>query len=113
MTMSATTRLENHRTALALLLQDLGDHAIDVKVFPPAAPVFSSVRRTTWESLERDGYVTSVASLGYRLTAKGWLLALEASGLSRDPTAHLLKRTGLTHPAFPEVRWLPADPTRE
>ena len=64
MTMSATTRLENHRTALALLLQELGDHAIDVKVVPPAVPVFSSVRRTTWESLERDGYVTSVASLG-------------------------------------------------
>src|SRR4051812_28282469 len=92
MTMSATTRLENHKTALVLLLQDLGDRAIDVHVFSPSAPAFANVLRTTWESLERDEYIGSVGSLGYRLTAKGWVFALEAANLANDPA--FLKRLG-------------------
>jgi hypothetical protein len=70
---------------LSLLLQELGDRAIDVTVFEPGAPVFKDVLRTTWESLERDGYLSVVASLGYRLTAKGWLVALEASNIRGNP----------------------------
>ena len=79
MTLSPDVRLDNHKTAFSLLLEELGDRAIDVTVFQPDTPAFKDILRTTWESLERDGYLSAVASLGYRLTAKGWLLALEAS----------------------------------
>lgn len=65
MTMSAITRLENHKMALALLLQELGDHAIDIELFQPTITVFAAIPPTTWESLERDGYLCSATSLGY------------------------------------------------
>jgi hypothetical protein len=85
MTLSRDVRLENHKTAFSLLLQKLGDRAIDVTVFDSTTPVFKDVLRTTWESLERDGYLSAVASLGYRFTAKGWLVALEASNIRGSP----------------------------
>jgi hypothetical protein len=61
MTLSPDVR---HKTAFSLLLEELGDRAIDVTVFQPDTPAFKDILRTTWESLERDGYLSAVASLG-------------------------------------------------
>lgn len=86
MTLPKDHRLENHRLALCLMIHALGDGAIDTTLFDPSQPPFEKqILRTTWEELERQGNVEGVGSRGYRLTAKGWLVGLEASGASKAP----------------------------
>jgi len=79
-------RRANHRRAFELMLAQLADRAIDTNLFYAELPPFAeSVLRTTWEELLREGYVEAVGAR-WRLTAKGWLLAIEATDVSTSPT---------------------------
>jgi hypothetical protein len=83
MTIGKKDREENHRAAFDLMIKKLGDSAIDTTLFDPDADPFTGkILRTTWEELLRMKYVGLVGSL-YRLTSKGWLLAIDASGISQ------------------------------
>jgi hypothetical protein len=87
MTIARREREENHRAAFSLMLQGLGDRAIDTTFFDPAQPPFEGlILRTTWEELARQEYVESVGlpQSQYRLTAEGWLVGLEMSGTSQQ-----------------------------
>src|SRR5580700_7597701 len=86
MTVAKQSREVNHREAFELMLEALGDGAIDTSLFDPeSAPFWGNVLRTTWEELVRTGYIEEIGTR-YRLTAKGWLLAMEASGISLGPS---------------------------
>lgn len=63
------------------MIQELGDRPIDTTLFDPGSGAFVPILRTTWEELFQSCYIEQIGS-HYRLTPKGWLLAIEASGLS-------------------------------
>lgn len=85
MTIAIHNREENLKTALSLMLQELGDRAIDTTFFNPAQPPFEGqILRTMWEELARKECVESVGQRQYRLTAKGWRVGLEISGTSQS-----------------------------
>ncbi len=60
------------------MLRLLGDRAIDVTLFDPSDSDLAGVLRTTWEELLGAEYVEQIGTR-YRLTPKGWLVAIEAS----------------------------------
>lgn len=75
-------REEDLKTALSLMLQELGDRAIDTSFFNPAQPPFKGqILGTTWQELVRQGCVESVGPPQYRLTGKGWQLGIATSGI--------------------------------
>jgi hypothetical protein len=77
---SKENREKNLRLALELMLHRLRDRAIDTAFLNPAeAPFADQVLRTTWEELIRNGCTESIHDGQYRLTAKGWLTALQSS----------------------------------
>src|SRR4051812_33477216 len=81
MTASRQEREENQRQVFALMLDVLGDQAIDTTLFDISEQPFEGrFLRTTWEDLARGGYVDFLRGSQYRLTARGWLAALEISG---------------------------------
>jgi hypothetical protein len=87
MTIGRREREENQRRAFSLILNALGDQAIDTTLFDAEAPPFAeSVLRTTWEELVRSEYVSKLRGAQYRLTPKGWLAALELSGTAESDT---------------------------
>lgn len=93
MTLARHEREENHRLAFGLMIQELGDRAIDTSLFDPTRRPFEcQVLRTTWEELLRLGHVECVSSPQYRLTAQGWLVGLETSGISKSSA--FLERLG-------------------
>lgn len=74
MTLATNEREENHRKAFVLMIQELGDRAIDTAFFDLNLPPFEGqLLRTTWEELARQGHVEKLSSSQYRFTAKGWL----------------------------------------
>ncbi len=83
MSIALGKRRENQRTALRLMLRQLGDRAFDTALFSPGEASFSEVQRTTWQELSRIDLVHELDADRYRLTAKGWLAALESSQMSR------------------------------
>lgn len=85
MTTGRHQRQDNQRQAFALMLNGLGNQAIDTTLFDIADPPFADrIVRTTWEELARGEYVDCVRGGQYRLTARGWLAALEISGEARS-----------------------------
>jgi hypothetical protein len=87
MTVAKDKRRANHCRAFELMLAQLAGRAIDTNLFDAELPPFAeTVLRTTWEELLREGYVEAVGAR-WRLTAKGWLLAIEATtDVSKSPT---------------------------
>jgi hypothetical protein len=93
MTLAKDTRVENHKLAFGLLIQALGDGALDTTIFDSSQPPLDGqILRTTWEEMERAGYVEKFGPTQYRLTAKGWLVGLEVTGASQS--AEYLERLG-------------------
>jgi hypothetical protein len=85
MTLAKDDRLKNHVAALSLMIEVLGDRAIDTSLFDPTQPPFAEqVLRTTWEELARQDLVDCVTPLQYRLTARGWLVGLEVTDISKS-----------------------------
>ncbi len=71
------------------MLEDLGDDPIYLRLFLSNDPRYEkTVRRTTWEDLIRNEYLSLVVATEeartYRLTPKGWLLCLELTGASKS-----------------------------
>jgi len=86
MTLAKEDRLENHKAAFTLMMQALGDSALDIGLFDPSQPPFDgAVLRTTWEELARQGFVERVGAFQYRLTARGWLVGVEVTSKSKSP----------------------------
>jgi hypothetical protein len=94
MTLAKGERLENHKAAFSLMIQALGDRALDTNLFDPGQPPFDGqILRTTWGELARQDHVEIVGASQYRLTAKGWLVGLEATGMGKsDEYQHRLGR---------------------
>ncbi len=81
MTVGKRDREENHNRAFRLMLEQLGDQAIDSTFFDPEKiPFNGQILRTTWEELVRQQRVALVGSSTYRLTPAGWVTAMEISG---------------------------------
>ncbi len=69
------------KTLLEVLLRELGAAAIDETLFDPEKAVFASIHNTTWDEIEREGWIEVVKDVGeYRFTGTGWLGALQATG---------------------------------
>lgn len=93
MTIAKREREKNQRAALSLMMGLLGDQAIDTTLFDSdAAPFAEVVLRTTWEELSRADCVNRIGEGQYRLTAKGWLAALEVAGAATS--GEYLQRLG-------------------
>lgn len=89
MTLSKCERETNNELALKLMLEDLGDDPIYLRLFLSNDPRYEkTVGRTTWEDLTRNEYLSLVVATEvartYRLTPKGWLLCLELTGASKS-----------------------------
>jgi len=92
MTIAKQDRKENQKLALSLMLRELEDRALDETLFRTTEALFTDVLPTTWEELAHQECVQKVAPSLYRLTAKGWLVALELSGIAQSAT--YLQRVG-------------------
>lgn len=84
MTIDRTTRERNQLDALRLMLRELGFGSIQSTFFGGAAPPFDTVLQTSWAELESQEYVIRTGRSQYRLTAQGWLVALEAVGMRQS-----------------------------
>jgi hypothetical protein len=85
MTIGRTKRESNQLDALRLMLRELGFGSIQVTFFDATATPFSdAIFRTTWAELESQGYVLRTGESRYRLSARGWLVALEADGIGQE-----------------------------
>jgi len=64
MTVAKDNREKNHRRAFELMLQELGDGAIDTTFFnAEVAPFKGVVLRTTWEKLRREVFHAGCQSM--------------------------------------------------
>jgi hypothetical protein len=79
MTLSERDRLANLEAALSLMMEEVGDKAIDVTLFDPKAATFGGIYQTTWKDLERRRWVEGHREK-YRLTGRGWIRALQRLG---------------------------------
>lgn len=84
MTIGRTTRERNQIDALRLMLRELGSGSIQSTFFDGAGPPFNTVLQTSWAELESQAYVVRTGGSRYRLTAHGWLVALEAAGMRQS-----------------------------
>lgn len=85
MTVSRNERSQNCWRAVTLMLEQLGDGAIDDTLFDPADASFQDIIPTTWSELERDGWVEQIKETQqYRFTGLGWLQAIKSAGKLDD-----------------------------
>jgi hypothetical protein len=83
MTLAKNARLDNQKMALSLMVQGLGEGAIDTTFFDRNSPPFvDAVLPTTWEELERDGHVDKIGVSSYRIAASGWLIGMRLTGIT-------------------------------
>jgi hypothetical protein len=79
MSKSEQERTENTREALRVMLGIAGDDRLDWTLFDAKDQRLAHILETTWEKLEATQCVERV-QWDYRLTAHGWVMALEAAG---------------------------------
>jgi hypothetical protein len=60
------------------MLQRLGDGRISMCFFETTKPPFNAIQQTTWSELQQSNYLKANLKR-YRLTAAGWLRALQES----------------------------------
>jgi hypothetical protein len=76
----------NIEEALQKISVLVGDGQFDEPLFYSADAEFSSILQTTWELLEQEnGWVEQLLVNEYRLTARGWIEVLRATGALCDP----------------------------
>jgi hypothetical protein len=80
MSISQEKRTDNVREALRVMLDIVGSGRLNWTLFDADDIRFARVLPTTWEELETSHYVDRV-QWDYRLTARGWIMALEAAGV--------------------------------
>jgi hypothetical protein len=86
MTLSKIKLSENADLALRLMMEELGDEAID-HLFQTDTPRFANIYSTTWQLLEDQRLVkrTHYIWKEYKLTGPGWLKGLEIRGARDEP----------------------------
>ena len=83
MTLSRQDRVENLQAAVARLLDELGERAIDTVYFDPRNPSLANVIATTWKELVRQNVLReegTLAGVDYRFTGDGWYVAMQTTG---------------------------------
>ena len=84
MSLSRSERFENIELALKLIMEKLGDSAIDELFVEIDKPPDEKIYPTTWQHLEDQYFIARRDTLGgryRRLTASGWLEGLRITGL--------------------------------
>ena len=76
MSLSMDERLKARADALALMLDRLGDKALDTEVFNMNEDPFNRVPKTTWRELEEHGFTERCGYLQCEFTGLGWYKAL-------------------------------------
>lgn len=87
MTLSKDQRIEDMARALVLMLERIGDRAIDAEEASVTEPPFDVVNQTTWIELRTRGWIRRFEVMGreaYFLTGSGWIRALEITGAVSD-----------------------------
>ena len=86
MPLKAGKEQANIEEALQKMAAHVGDGRFDDPLFDSTDGEFSGILRTTWELLEQEkGWVEQLRIDEYRLTARGWIEALRATGDLCDP----------------------------
>jgi hypothetical protein len=71
------------------LCAQLAERWVDAVTFDPNAPEFAAYQRTVWAELERKLFVVRRAlpsgATGFRLTPRGWLVALMGHEFAEPP----------------------------
>lgn len=83
MSVSDRKRIESRRLTLTIMLNAVADRRFSELQFDTEHPAFKEILVTTWRELLDEGLVESMrlsAGLKVRLTAMGWLRAMELSG---------------------------------
>jgi hypothetical protein len=81
MPLKAGREQANIEEALRNMAALVGDDRFDNPLFDSTDSEFSGILRTTWELLEQEkGWVDQLRNDEYRLTARGWIEALRATG---------------------------------
>jgi hypothetical protein len=79
MSLSKEDRLKALADALTLMIERLGDKALDTEIFYMNADPFSRVPKTTWRELEEYGFTERCDTIGHpqcRFTGLGWYKAV-------------------------------------
>lgn len=88
MSLSKEDRLKALADALTLMLERLGDKALDSEIFYMNEDPFNRVPKTTWRELEEYGFTERCDTIGHpqcRLTGLGWYNALLVTDRLSDP----------------------------
>src|SRR5271157_612163 len=96
MTVADSDRRTDAEKLLTLLLEQLGDNAIDIQLFNSNDSAFAAFLNTSWSELEASEFIVSTPvppSFYYRMTAVGWIEALVRRGFLDDESVN--KRVGL------------------
>jgi hypothetical protein len=83
MTLSKQDREKSFQAAVAGLLDELGERAIDSVYFDPKNPSLANVIATTWKELVRQNVLReegTLAGVDYRFTGDGWYFAMQTTG---------------------------------
>jgi hypothetical protein len=84
MTLSKTERSENIELALKLMMDELGDNAIDESWYEIDKPPYENIYSTTWQYLQDRYWIAGRNTMGSKrcqLTSSGWLEGLRITGL--------------------------------
>jgi hypothetical protein len=79
MSLSEDDRLKALADALTLMLERLGDKALDSEIFNMNATPFDRVPKTTWREMEQFGFTERCDTIGHprcRFTGLGWYNSL-------------------------------------
>lgn len=88
MSLSKEDRMKALADALTLMLERLGDRALDTEIFYMNEDPFSRVPKTTWRELEEYGFTERCDTIGHpqcQFTALGWYNALLVTDRLSDP----------------------------
>jgi len=87
MTKADADRCSDAVKLLVALLEELGDDAIDVRLFDAGHPEYAAFLNTSWSELEASEFIVSTPvppAFFYRFTPSGWIEALVRRGFLED-----------------------------
>jgi len=88
MSLSKKQRVTSLADVLTLMLERLGDKAIDAEIYYQNEDPFDGVPQTTWRELEKFGLTKRFDTIGHpqwQLTGVGWCKALSITKRLSDP----------------------------
>ncbi len=88
MSLSKEDRLKALADALTLMIESLGDKALDAEIFYMNEEPFSRVPKTTWRELEEYGFTERCDTIGHpqcQFTGLGWYNAMLVTDRLSNP----------------------------